>query len=95
MSETLLTFTRLFRHWSLGVQEHQTRDLFVRDDDKEWLWKLAGRRDDILVLKNAGKLNPVPIEETLGRAPGVQGVLFAGMHRWPACACRANADGKG
>lgn len=72
-------------YWSLGVREYWTRDLFVRHNEKGWLWKYSGRKDDIIVLENAGKLNPVPIESMLAQHPGVRGVLVAGMHRWPAC----------
>jgi acyl-coenzyme A synthetase/AMP-(fatty) acid ligase len=43
-----------------GVSEWRTKDLFKPHPVKPTLWRYFGRRDDIIVLSNSEKFNPVP-----------------------------------
>ena len=64
-----------------GVREWYTKDLFRRHPTKENLWRFHGRKDDILVLSNGEKLNPIPIESQLQGLPKVSGALVIGQSR--------------
>ena len=65
-----------------GVEEWHTKDLFKPHPTKENLWRFHGRRDDILVLSNGEKLNPVPMESQLQGLPMVNGALVTGQNRF-------------
>ncbi|EPE33348.1 Acetyl-CoA synthetase-like protein [Glarea lozoyensis ATCC 20868] len=67
---------------SLGVKEYETRDLFKQHPTEPGLWKFCGRRDDIVVLSNGQKFNPIPIESTL--QGHVAGALVVGQGRFQA-----------
>lgn len=64
-----------------GVREWRTKDLFRPHPDKEGLWQFYGRRDDILVLSNGEKFNPVPTETALQQHPSLAGALIVGQGR--------------
>ena len=61
------------------LQEYRTKDCFSKHPIKEGLWKYESRIDDILVLSNGEKLNPVPMEGVITRCPGVKGCLVVGQ----------------
>jgi thioester reductase-like protein len=62
-----------------GVKEYRTKDLFRRHPEKPMLWQYYGRRDDIIVLSNGSKFNPVPMELTIQSHPLLTGALVVGM----------------
>jgi thioester reductase-like protein len=64
-----------------GVAEFHTKDLFTRHPQKPNLYKYYGRRDDIIVLANAHKLNPLPMEAALTSHPDVKGAIVIGNRR--------------
>lgn len=66
-----------------GIHEWRTKDLFKRHPDplKPNLWSYYGRRDDIVVLSNGEKFNPVPMELIIQDHPMVAGALVAGQGR--------------
>ncbi|KAI0449144.1 acetyl-CoA synthetase-like protein [Xylaria acuta] len=64
-----------------GVTEFHTKDLFTRHPNKPSLFKYYGRRDDIIVLANGHKLNPLPLESDLSSHPDVKGVVVVGNRR--------------
>ncbi|GAW27363.1 putative nrps-like enzyme [Rosellinia necatrix] len=64
-----------------GVTEFRTKDLFTRHPEKPNLYKYYGRRDDIIVLANGHKLNPLPLEFDLSGHPGVKGAIVVGNRR--------------
>lgn len=61
-------------------EEWRSRDLFSRCTDPGFshLWKFEGRLDDILILNNAYKVNPLHIEVPLLSQPLLSGVLVFG-----------------
>ncbi|KAL9596318.1 MAG: hypothetical protein Q9219_005872 [cf. Caloplaca sp. 3 TL-2023] len=64
-----------------GVGQWRTKDLFLAHPTKAGLWQFYGRRDDILVLSNGEKFNPVPTETALQQHPSVAGALIVGQGR--------------
>ncbi|KAF1956304.1 acetyl-CoA synthetase-like protein [Byssothecium circinans] len=64
-----------------GVGEYRTKDLFKQHPRKKGLWQYYGRRDDIVVLANGEKFNPVPMELKVGGNPRLMGALVTGMGR--------------
>jgi thioester reductase-like protein len=64
-----------------GVKEYRTKDLFKRHPQKHRLWQYYGRRDDIIVLSNGEKFNPVPMELQLQSHTEVSGALIVGQGR--------------
>lgn len=79
-------------YWSFGVDEYRTKDLFLPHPTKPGFWKYYGRKDDILVLASAGKINPIPVEDTICGHPGISGALVTGEHRFPPCILIEPAD---
>lgn len=64
-----------------GITEFHTKDLFTRHPEKPNLYKYYGRRDDIIVLANGHKLNPLPLEAALGSHPELKGAILVGNRR--------------
>lgn len=62
----------------------RTNDLFVQHPDNTNLWKFVGPRDDVIVLSNGEKFNPVAMEGTIVGHPLVQGALIVGTARFQA-----------
>lgn len=68
-------------HTLPGIGVYHTRDLFTRHPQKPTLYKYFGRRDDIIVLANSEKLNPIPLELNLQGHANLKGVLLIGNRR--------------
>ncbi|KAI4943374.1 putative NRPS-like protein biosynthetic cluster [Alternaria rosae] len=66
------------------IDEWRTKDLFRRHPSKPYLWKYSGRRDDIIVLSNGEKFNPVFTEKLLESYPWVKGALVVGQGKFQA-----------
>ena len=64
-----------------GVSKYETKDLYEQHPEKPGLFKYYGRRDDIVVLANGLKINPVPLEEHVEEHPSVKGALMVGKGR--------------
>ncbi|KAI1811710.1 hypothetical protein GGS20DRAFT_561714 [Poronia punctata] len=64
-----------------GISEYPTKDLFVRHAQKPQLYKYYGRRDDIIVLANGEKFNPIPLEVHVQNHPSLKGVFVIGNGR--------------
>ncbi|KAI9702666.1 MAG: putative secondary metabolism biosynthetic enzyme [Bogoriella megaspora] len=64
----------------ISEPEYRSRDLFIAHPTKKGLWRFLedGRKDDILVLSNGEKWNPVPSEGVILEHPGVSAVLAVG-----------------
>ena len=60
------------------LDEWRSKDLFVRHATKPELWKSVGRIDDVLVLSNGEKINPVSFEKLLESHPWVKGAIVVG-----------------
>ena len=78
-----------------GVSLWRTKDLFKKhpDPSKSSLWSYYGRRDDIIVLSNGEKFNPVPMELLIQGHPLLAGAIIIGMGRpQPALLVEPNHD---
>jgi thioester reductase-like protein len=64
-----------------GVSEYHTKDLFVQHPLKPKLYKYYGRRDDIIVLANGEKFNPIPLEVNVQNHPSLKGAFVIGNGR--------------
>ena len=64
-----------------GVSVWRTKDLFKPHPQKSNLWRYFGRRDDIIVLSNSEKFNPVPLELAVQGHPLLLGALVVGQGR--------------
>jgi thioester reductase-like protein len=56
----------------------RTKDLFRPHTTKPGLWRFHGRADDIIVLSNGEKFNPVPSETQISSHPLLDGALIIG-----------------
>lgn len=64
------------------LNTYRTKDLFSRHPSQPNLWKFEGRSDDIIVLSNGEKFNPVPMELIIQGHPSIMGALIAGHGRF-------------
>lgn len=64
------------------LNEYHTNDLFVQHLEHPELWKYHGRKDDLLVLSNGEKLNPVSLEEIVESHPSVKHAIVLGQSRF-------------
>ncbi|UPX12197.1 uncharacterized protein EKO05_0002760 [Ascochyta rabiei] len=71
-------------HTFPDIQEWRTKDLFRQHPSKPFLWKYSGRRDDIIVLSNGEKFNPVVTEKLIESHPWVKGALVVGQGKFQA-----------
>lgn len=71
----------------------RTRDLFIQKPDNPDLWRFVGRRDDVIVLSNGEKFNPVSMEGTITGHPLVKGSVIVGTARIQACLVVERAEG--
>lgn len=55
-----------------------TKDLFQRHPTEEGLWKFAARKDDMIVLVNGEKADPIPLEEAVTASPNVKAAVAFG-----------------
>lgn len=61
------------------VEVWHTKDLFKLHPTKPDLWTFHGRVDDIVVLSNGEKFNPVPMEVHISAHPLINGTLIIGQ----------------
>ncbi|KAJ5109493.1 NRPS-like enzyme [Penicillium angulare] len=66
------------------VGEYRTGDLFRSHPSKSGLWRYDGRRDDLIVLSNGEKFNPIEAEGLIGSHPLVNKVVIFGQGRFQA-----------
>ncbi|GLI73630.1 hypothetical protein PoHVEF18_001850 [Penicillium ochrochloron] len=71
-----------------NLEEYETRDLFSPHPELPDLWMHRGRRDDLVVLLNGEKTNPISFEAEITAHPDVRGALVAGNKRVEACLIR-------
>ncbi|KAL2206734.1 NRPS-like enzyme [Sarocladium strictum] len=79
-----LNWVRHLSHAYPHLDEWRTKDLFVRHPEKSYLWRFIGRKDDVLVLSNGEKFNPVNMEGAIVGHPLVRGALIVGTGRFQA-----------
>jgi thioester reductase-like protein/aryl carrier-like protein len=67
------------------LEEYETRDLFSPHPELPDLWMHRGRRDDLVVLLNGEKNDPISFEAEITAHPDVRGALVAGNKCAEAC----------
>ncbi|KAJ6102213.1 hypothetical protein N7486_004640 [Penicillium sp. IBT 16267x] len=63
---------------------YRTKDLFTPHPTTPGLWKFHGRRDDVIVLSNGEKFNPVTMETIIESHPLVSRAVVVGQARFQA-----------
>ncbi|KAG1819054.1 uncharacterized protein BJ212DRAFT_1567944 [Suillus subaureus] len=63
------------------VKGYATSDLFIKHPTIEGLWKISGRKDDVLILSFGEKVVPAPMECIIGTNPYVNGAVIFGRGR--------------
>ena len=66
------------------LEVYHTKDLFQPHATKTHLWQFYGRIDDIIVLSNGEKFNPVPSEVIIAAHPQLSGAIIVGQSRFQA-----------
>lgn len=66
------------------LSEYSSSDLFRKHPEVPDHWIYQGRADNVIVLSNGEKLNPVTIEETVAGSELLTGVLVVGAGRFQA-----------
>lgn len=62
------------------LDEWPTKDMYVRHPNRSDHWRYIGRNDDVLVLSNGEKINPVDTESRIANAhPSITGALVIGQ----------------
>ncbi|KAK4994905.1 hypothetical protein LTR66_005174, partial [Elasticomyces elasticus] len=79
-----LTWLRRFCRPNPITAEWRTKDLYKPHPTKPGLWRFYGRTDDVIVLGNGEKFNPVNMETLIQGHPLVQGALIYGQGRFQA-----------
>lgn len=64
------------------IDEYHTKDCFSKHPTKEGLWKYDARLDDVIVLSNGEKINPIAMEGTIASCPAVAGCIIIGQARF-------------
>jgi nucleoside-diphosphate-sugar epimerase/aryl carrier-like protein len=64
------------------LKEYRSKDLFTKHASNDLLWKYHGRLDDVIVLNNGEKLNPVTLEKMIEDHPSVYRALLIGQGRF-------------
>ncbi|KAI8636352.1 hypothetical protein BD408DRAFT_448490 [Parasitella parasitica] len=60
---------------------YDTQDLFIENPRFPGYYTYVGRRDDMLIMKNGEKTNPIPMEITIRQSPMVHQVAIIGHGR--------------
>jgi thioester reductase-like protein/acyl-coenzyme A synthetase/AMP-(fatty) acid ligase len=69
-------------HTFPSLEVWRTNDLFAPHPKKAGLWTYKGRNDDVIVLSNGEKLNPVGFEKDMESHPLVRGAVVVGQARF-------------
>ncbi|KAL4803729.1 hypothetical protein BDV18DRAFT_162739 [Aspergillus unguis] len=75
------TYQGIF-HTFPHLNEYHTKDLFVQTARNSQRWAYHGRLDDVIVLSNGEKLNPVTLEKIVEGHPSVFKALVVGEKRF-------------
>jgi acyl-coenzyme A synthetase/AMP-(fatty) acid ligase len=63
-------------------KEYRLRDLYVPNSDARGWMRYQGRADDLIVLSNGEKINPIPMENIISSQPQVRAALVVGEYRF-------------
>ena len=64
------------------ILEFRTKDQYSPHPTAPGWWKYRGRADDLIVLSNGEKINPIPMENVILSDPFVESVLIVGEYRF-------------
>jgi len=64
------------------LREYRTKDLYAANPDAPGWHRYQGRADDLIVLSNGEKVNPIPLENIIRSHPLVRGALVVGEYRF-------------
>ncbi|RYC56734.1 hypothetical protein CHU98_g9467 [Xylaria longipes] len=78
--ESIQSYFRIFPNLTV----YSPGDLISKHPRKENLWTHRGRIDDLVVLSNGEKFNPIPIEEILRSCHYIRDVIVSGEGRFQA-----------
>ncbi|KAL4988612.1 hypothetical protein BDW68DRAFT_158654 [Aspergillus falconensis] len=79
--ENTKAFQGIF-HTFPDLSEYHTKDMFVQHPKNSNCWAYYGRLDDVIVLNNGEKLNPVTLEKMVEAHPSVARVVLVGEKRF-------------
>jgi thioester reductase-like protein len=65
-----------------GLQEYRTRDLYSQTTPGSGWWQYKGRADDIIILSNGEKINPIPLENLIQTHPKITAALVVGEYQF-------------
>lgn len=65
-----------------NLKEYRTKDLYSPHPTVPGWWKYRGRADDLIILSNGEKINPIPMENTIRSNPLVKAALVVGEYRF-------------
>lgn len=71
-------------HTYPDISAYHTNDLYTRHPTNPRLWKFHGRKDDVIVLSNGEKFNPVGMETIIEGHPLVGSAVVVGQSRFQA-----------
>lgn len=73
-------------HTFPDLDEYRTNDMFLPHPTKPNLWKYYGRVDDVIVLSNGEKFNPIEMEKILDGHPLISRSLVVGQGQFHSAA---------
>ncbi|KAJ5157506.1 acetyl-CoA synthetase-like protein [Penicillium canariense] len=71
-------------HTFPDIDLYRTNDLYTQHPRNPNLWKYYGRQDDVIVLSNGEKFNPVTMETIIEGHPLLSGAIVVGQSRFQA-----------
>lgn len=74
-------------------KEYSMKDCYAKHPTEPNLWVFKGRVDNVIVLSNGEKFNPVSMEETIREDPDVREVIIFGQSRFETAALIEQHDG--
>lgn len=66
------------------IDEWRTKDLYKEHPAKPGLWQYRGRNDDVIVLSNGEKFNPITFEKYVESHRDIKGAIVVGQGRFQA-----------
>ncbi|CAG8197552.1 unnamed protein product [Penicillium salamii] len=67
-----------------GFEEYRTGDIFSQHPRKSGSWLYSGRLDDVIVLSNGEKFNPISMENIISSHPLISRAVVIGQGRFQA-----------
>ena len=65
----------------LDTETYEMRDLYIQHPTRAGWWRSTGRIDDVVIMSDAKKLNPIPYEAVIEQQPAIATALICGTGR--------------